>query len=317
MIDFNIMETTDLYDKFWIFAYERQKVFVKRLKEEKPPWTNDAIILKYKFTNTYRFLDRVSQYLIINIINSAKKYTNEDLFFRILLFKIFNKIETWEQLEKNFGDIKFSKYSFDAYDRVLLDLLEKGDCIYSAAYIMPSGTTSYGHTKKHQNNLRLIEQIMSDKPVEQLEKMTSLQDLYDFFLKFPTIGSFLAYQFAIDINYSDLCNFSEMDFIVAGPGAIRGIKKCFKGAEKKDYSKIITYVTLNQDREFAKRNIKFDYVNNRKLQLVDIQNIFCEIDKYSRQYSEYNSNNSRIKQKYKHQSRIVTNVMPVKWTKGV
>lgn len=45
------------------------------------------------------------------------------------------------------------------------------------------------------------------------------------------LGSFLAYQYTIDMNYSPYINFSENDFVKAGIGAIRGIKKCFYAME--------------------------------------------------------------------------------------
>lgn len=310
------MKTTDLYDEFWEFANERQSISIKRLRGETPPWTSDSTLQNYKFTNVYRFLDRVSQYLINKVIYTTTDISEEDIFFRILLFKIFNKIETWQHLENELGQITFSSYNFMQYDKILTKMIENGARIYSAAYIMPSGTTSYGYSRKHRNNLKLIEQIMNDNPISQLKKMESLEDLYMFFLGYPTIGNFLAYQYSIDVNYSNLCNFSEMDFVVAGPGAIRGINKCFKNVSKKDCGSIIKYVTINQEKEFKKRNIDFQYINNRKLQLIDIQNLFCEIDKYSRHMSSYNSTNSRIKQRFKQNPNPLTYVMPEKWNKG-
>ena len=53
--------------------------------------------LKHIITNVYRATDRVSQYLIRNVIyKNIKRYKPEDILLRILVFKIFNKIETWE-----------------------------------------------------------------------------------------------------------------------------------------------------------------------------------------------------------------------------
>lgn len=309
-------QTTDLYDKFWEFACERQSIAIKRLKGKNPPWTNDEILQKYKFTNAYRFLDRVSQFLISDVIKSESKLTEEDVFFRIILFKLFNKIETWQNLEKEIGPISYTDYDYKKYDKVLTNMLDKGLRIYSAAYIMPSGTSSFGNSRKHRNNLKLLEQIMNDKPIEKIRKMKTLEDLYLFFLNYPTIGNFLAFQYSIDINYSNLCDFSEMDFVVAGPGAIRGINKCFDNVSKKDYSSIIKTVAINQDYEFKKRNLDFQFINNRKLQLIDIQNLFCEIDKYSRQIEAYNTTNQRIKQKFKQNPSPVSCVIPSKWSKG-
>jgi hypothetical protein len=93
-----------IYDGYWRFAAARQSVFEKRLKNYSAPWTTDCVLKKYRFTNTYRACDRVSQYLIRNIIYSGN-YDEEDMIFRILLFKLFNKIDTWKLLENTIGDI--------------------------------------------------------------------------------------------------------------------------------------------------------------------------------------------------------------------
>ncbi|WP_367270243.1 nucleotide kinase domain-containing protein [uncultured Eubacterium sp.] len=87
------IKRTEVFDTYWKFAYERQKVFFKKIQGYDYPWTTDKVLQKYKFTNAYRASDRISQYLIKNIIYSFNNDT-EDLLFRILLFKIFNKIST-------------------------------------------------------------------------------------------------------------------------------------------------------------------------------------------------------------------------------
>ena len=52
-----------VYDLYWYFAFERQNIFLKKKNGEKPPWTDDPILQEYKFCNSYRVNDRVSQYL--------------------------------------------------------------------------------------------------------------------------------------------------------------------------------------------------------------------------------------------------------------
>src|SRR3990167_1629488 len=83
-----------VYDAYWYLAAERQNIFFKRLNDDFGPWTYDPILQKHKFTNAYRASDRVSQYLIKNVIYKGSQEPNE-VFFRIILFKLFNKIETW------------------------------------------------------------------------------------------------------------------------------------------------------------------------------------------------------------------------------
>jgi thymidylate kinase len=86
-----------VYDTYWRFAAERQDIFFRRWEGRKPPWTHDPILTEFKFTNVYRASDRVSQYLIQKVIYHGEQ-SEEEIFFRTILFKLFNKIETWELL---------------------------------------------------------------------------------------------------------------------------------------------------------------------------------------------------------------------------
>jgi hypothetical protein len=212
---------TAVFDTYWRFAAERQAIFFRRMEGHKGPWTEDSILKKYKFTNAYRALDRVSQYLIRNVIYDGDP-SCEEVFFRVILFKLFNKIETWEMLVNELGQISYSKYSFTKYDKILSEAMDRKQKIYSAAYIMPSGNTSFGFSRKHRNNLKLLEKMMGDRVFDFIAESSNMATAYDILRSYPTIGEFLAYQLVTDLNYSELCNFSEMEFVVLGPGAKSG-----------------------------------------------------------------------------------------------
>ncbi len=95
------MSATIVFDSYWKFAAERQRIYEKRLRGERPPWTADPILEKHKFTNAFRAADRVSQYLIRNVIYEPTASTHpEEVVFRILLFKLFNSIAAWEVLKE-------------------------------------------------------------------------------------------------------------------------------------------------------------------------------------------------------------------------
>lgn len=297
----NELKATPVYDAYWKFATARQDVFFERLHNKKFPWTEDPIICKYKFTNAYRASDRVSQYLIRNVIYSDEEFSPEDLCFRILFFKLFNKIETWEYMQKKLGIISLKNYKYDDYNKLLMQRLEEKERIYSAAYIMPSGKSCFGHEKKHQNNLKLLEYMMQSGLTLKIAGATNLKNLYEILLNYPTLGTFLAFQFAIDINYSELCDFDEMSFVVAGPGAKNGIQKCFGEIGKYSYEDIIRFMAEEQEAEFEKRNLEFHSLFGRRLQMIDCQNLFCETDKYARvAYPEMSGKDARkrIKQQY-------------------
>ena len=141
-------KTTEVFDSYWRFAAIRQDVFFNRLEGKPYPWSEDPIINHYKFTNVYRAADRVSQYLIKNVIyNPRLPNSPKEVLFRILLFKLFNKIETWELISLEIGDIIYEEYNFEKYNRILSEGIASGT-IYSAAYIMASGKIIFWTFKK-------------------------------------------------------------------------------------------------------------------------------------------------------------------------
>ncbi len=219
-----VLKTTPVFDTYWRFASERQEMFMRRVTGLTPPWTEDPILSAYRFTNAYRASDRVSQYLIRHVIYEGSQKP-EEVFFRTVLFKLFNRIGTWEALRAEMGALSWQEFTFDAYAQVLDRLLDDGQRIYSAAYIMPS--PAFGSPRKHRNHLRLVERMMADGAARRIAKTTSLREVFNLIRGYRSLGDFLAFQFAIDLNYSELTDFSEMEFVVAGPGARDGIRKCF------------------------------------------------------------------------------------------
>ena len=244
----------ETFDTYWRFATLRQEVFFNKINNAPPPWTNDSIISSYKFCNAYRASDRVSQYLIKNVIYDDNRSKNEEeVLFRILLFKIFNKIETWKYLEGKLGDyITISNFDFNLYSSILQEAMDSGYAIYTSAY-MSCASKEFGYDKKHQNHLTLIDKmVVKDNVITRIVKVKSLEEVFNIIQQYPLLGKFMAYQLAIDINYSEIINFDENSFTIAGPGAERGISKCFLNTGGKSYTDIIYWMTENQEREFQR-----------------------------------------------------------------
>jgi hypothetical protein len=310
-------KTTAVYDSYWKFAALRQEAFFNRVDNKPYPWTADPVISHHKFTNVYRASDRVSQYLIRNVIyNQDLPSTPREILFRILLFKLFNKIETWELLKSNFGHITYEDYNFKKYDDILSNTISSKKTIYSAAYIMPSGQSHFGFLRKHSNHLKLIELILNEDTVDRLMETKRMQQAFEILKGFPGFGDFLAYQLLIDINYSTIINFSESEFVIPGPGAKGGISKCFYDTGGLTDVEIIKYMTDKQEREFERLELPFKTLWTRKLQLIDCQNIFCEVDKYARvMHPEIkgNSDRVRIKQVFKANLEPIDFWFPPKW----
>lgn len=307
---------TPVYDSYWRFAAERHAMYERRLEDSEGPWTQDPILRSFRFTNTYRAADRVSQYLISQVqYGSGRSQAPAELFFRTLLFKIFNKIDTWELIEACLGPVSWQSVDLAAVDGVLEDAMLRGERIYSAAYIMPA--PSFGRARKHSNHLALLERMMHEGLPGRIERARTLAEVYELILAYPGLGPFLAFQYAIDLNYSSLLNFSEADFVVAGPGARDGIAKCFENGAQLPAEEVIAHMMDVQEREFSVRGLRFDGLFGRRLQLIDCQNIFCEISKYARvAHPDVSgvSNRTRIKQSYRRSpSPEPSPMFPPRW----
>lgn len=303
---------TAVFDTYWRFAAERQEVFFRRIHHASGPWTDDHILKEFKFTNTFRAADRVSQYLIRNVIYKGDQ-TFEEVFFRTILFKFFNRIGTWELLERELGDLSYSDFSIKSYDRVLSAAMAKGLRVYSAAYIMPTGGQ---RRPKHQMHLDLLKRMMEEELPAKIKSAKSMGQGFDLLISYPTIGNFLAYQFITDLNYSANLSFSEMEFTMPGPGALDGIRKCFSDLGGLSEPEIIKLMAERQHFEFDRLGLKFKDLWGRPLQLIDCQNIFCEVDKYSRvAHPEFTgkTGRTRIKQKFNPDLSTVEYWFPPKW----
>jgi hypothetical protein len=312
--------TTIVYDSYWRFAAERLAVYYRRLSNPEGPWTEDETLRTYRFTNAFRASDRVSQYLIREVqYRVDRPQTPTEVFFRTLLFKIFNRIDTWEHLEARLGHLSWKHTRLEDIEVVLDELLRHGHRIYSAAYIMPS--PNFGKTRKHSNHLMLIAKMMSDGLPAKIANSQSLRAAYELLLNYQGLGPFLAFQYAIDLNYSSIMHFDEGDYVVAGPGALDGISKCFSDGRSLDPVRVINLMVERQELEFGRRGLTFNGLFGRPLQPIDCQNIFCEIAKYARVvHPEIAgvSGRTRIKQRYQDDviRDVPTPMFPPKWNLG-
>ncbi len=298
-------------DAYWQFAADRHAMWLARVDgSESPP--DDPILRTYRFTNAYRVCDRVSQYLVREVQHRHDQSPSE-VVLRTLLFKLFNKIETWE-LICSAGVPSVSTFDPAALSALLGDAQRRGQAVYSAAYIVPP--VALCPSPKHRGHLALIARMLDDDLADRARRAGGLADLYRLLRCYPGIGPFLAFQLAIDLNYSSAVDFDEAEYVVAGPGALDGISKCLPGTPPSQAQRVIHEVCDRQEEEFAKRGIEFPGLFGRRLQPIDCQNLFCEISKYSRVAFPGvagSAGRTRIKQRYVPAGALPRPFFPPKW----
>jgi alpha-glutamyl/putrescinyl thymine pyrophosphorylase clade 1 len=307
------LEPTLVFDTYWRFAAARQALYCARLQGRADPWTDDPILRRHRFTNCYRAADRVSQFLISQVIYQGPQEPG-DVVFRTLLFKVFNRIPTWQRLEALLGEVSWQDYDYARYERVFAAAFQRGERLYSAAYVIPP--PRFGESRKHANHLRLLELMMSTGVAERVRSAGSLRGAFEVLRSYPAIGDFLAYQYAIDLNYSPVLAYDEMEFVVPGPGARDGIRKCFGRSADGIEADVIRYMADRQEEHLARLGLSFGGLRGRRLQLIDCQNLFCEVDKYARVAHpdvQGISGRTRIKQSFRPVAEPVPAWFPPKW----
>ncbi len=304
-----------VFDTYWYFASERQSIFHARGGGAEAPWTDDPVLGAYKFTNAYRASDRTSQFLIKRVIYN-EDHDWPSTLLRVLLFKVFNKTATWNLLEASLGPMSLNNFSSERINAVLDDAIASGTAIYSNAYIMPSGAASMRQARKHRMHIALLSDIVRGSVSADIQKANSMEQAYNIIRSVPSFGPFLAMQFLVDLNYTQFLNFSEMDFVVPGPGARDGIRKCFQSLGDYDETDVIRWVAERQELELSTRGLEFKTLWGRPLQLIDCQNLFCEVDKYARVAHpevEGRTGRTRIKQRFRAHAEQLTPWYPPKW----
>ena len=214
-----------------------------------------------KFTNIFRFLDRVSQGAVA--ISNATNIEPADHAAAIYLFRLFNNLDTWERFP-----YKYNATQHLADIQPWIDSeTANGRSVYGRAYLLSSAFP-------YRIYIEILQDLIESGVYATLLDSESLAEKYDALQAYKGFGEFLAYQFALDFSYYKV-NVEDYDsFVIPGVGAVRGASRIFDGLSKRKLGFVMSAIAheWKADFKFFGWNIKGN----------DIQNIFCEFDKYAR-----------------------------------
>ena len=249
-------------DLFFRTMYERQMIWKRRFLEGKPrPWTENAILANYKFTNVYRELDRSSQWQIRNILLD-KSLSLTNLVWKLMVYRFFNNPETFTFEPSEHRDLfnplsnaipasrwrngipDYEQYDEDEFADFIQGIRDAGMNPYTNAYLINSMATpgkprDYCYTRLvipslHKAIPRLMKTVLGAKKPEEIIR----------FLKtIPSVADFIAHEFYQDFTYIPrytdrrFMPFDQNDYTNVGPGASVGIRLIFpqlKGKAQKE-----------------------------------------------------------------------------------
>jgi len=265
----NILKT------FWYWLEERQNIYLKKEAGDPKPWTQDPILQEYKFTNVFRQQDRVT-------VELNKRYKKRDshatLFWKIILFRMFNLPETYDEL---FEVGMVNQWNERKAKRVLHKRKELGHKIFTGAYIISNA----GNTRPKidlvcealTNIWKHRESILAAIKIERsIEATTNILSQY------PMIGKFIGYEIATDLRWTPILNQAKDIYTWAnpGPGARRGCNRIWRSAYNDKAATIEQYMD-----EMRWLLAEAPRVDGKKLEMRDIEHSLCEFDKYMRVYN--------------------------------
>ena len=276
---------------FWYWMNERHSIYIKKcILKEKWPWTKDKILQTYKFTNVFRQLDRVS----LELANRKTDLEKDQLFFNIILFRMFNWPPTYDILSES--GLTYWWNEAKAIE-VLTDYKLQGNKVFTGAYIITGGGLSNKGESKVQFVCRALTKFWKDrKKLEQtINFHNSLELAVGFLTPYPCVGKFIAYEIVTDLRWTSILNNAGDIYTWAnpGPGAKRGLNRIFGRplAFRQSDAKFVTEMRLllsmtnaqiTDEIEMRSNKPKLKALFKESLEMRDIEHSLCEFDKYMR-----------------------------------
>lgn len=207
------------------------------------------------------------------------------------MFDVFTKIETWQGLVGKIGIPEWSTYNRKRYENALASVRE-GATLYTGSFQKPS--PRLGFANNFTNHLVMVEQFMEQNLVTVLSESATLEDVFVFITGFNGLGDFNGFQLLLNLTYiPDLIKAPLDDFVVAGRGAVAGLKRCFSPPpHKSDQVALMRLMHTEQAAHFARLELYFAPIlcgdssdlktRPYRLGLVDIEHSLCELEKYMR-----------------------------------
>jgi len=204
--------------KFFETAFERQIIYAQKELGCPKPWTNDSQFNTWYFCNVFRKQDKVTKWIIKNIIENYA--LDDNLWKKIILARRISKIEPMQALlsVNGFDDLAQGQKFLHQY-------AESGLPISTNAFVIGIPDPTLG-TNKIDYTFNLIDFYEEQGLPLLLDDSDSVQEVTEWLQCAPNMGGFMSYEVATDFTYVDRYLHGASDLLTwanPGPGCLRGI----------------------------------------------------------------------------------------------
>jgi alpha-glutamyl/putrescinyl thymine pyrophosphorylase clade 1 len=256
---------------------------LRREAGEPRPWTKDAILSVYKFTNVYREHDRVTRWMAKNVREPLAD--DQTLVHACIAFRWFNRIKTGEAIFKGEPGYLIPWFRYIRNGRIselkeaIIYKCDSGPYV-TGAYIIktPAGMN------KLDGVLSIIDSAMP-KAVAIQKSPGSLEQAYNILLTAPYMGTFTAAQVIADLKYTPRYRDAKdwYTFVHSGPGSRAGLNLLLGRPRIAPWKEGDWVAKIQEMREaltpkFVEQGWEIPHAQ-------DVQNNLCEFSKYIRGFS--------------------------------
>ena len=256
-------------ETFVYWVKERLNIFYNRQAGDPKPWTQDTILQGYRFCNVHREHDTVTKWIKNNW---RDKYPDSAWMpLAMVVARTVNWPETLAEIGFPTGNIPL--WMEDARAKMKARRA-KGDKVWTGAYLVSTNGNPMDKIDYIIDKVWLPFYINTLYP----RKEESLQNYWNFLRTFDGLGSFMAAQIVCDLKYTKALKDAPdwWRWAALGPGSIRGINR---------YLDRPVNSPLKQDEGLSVINKAQGVIQLElgvQLHAQDVQNCFCEYDKYLR-----------------------------------
>ena len=263
------------------YIQERDRVTQLRIDSKE---SDNEYFKHHPSTQNRRYMDRESQYFI----RARNEYSGDNPITDALFHLIFRKYTTYTSVKSHFGDCPGNILSDGYVEEITTFICDEISTPFTGAYLVPH------RNKNFKTKVGGWLDIFRLFDFEEIQKIKTAEDTYHCLRKLPGLGAFLAMQFTAELGWLNETLYGGNEFVVPGNGAERGLNKL--GVPK------------SYQPDAIKELVKLNLLGGspwKPLTLMDIQNTFCEFDKYTRYYGGHdNGGRSNQKRKRKAKDRL-------------
>jgi len=284
---------------FYYWIDERHSIYCKRKQGAPAPWTDDAILQHWKFTNVFRELDRTTQWMRANWTGPHLARPWPEILFNVALFRYFGSSDffcphaggTREWSGSAALPVRFSWVALADWNPAMLidaarTALNAKMTVFTGAYVV----SNFGKSEPKEAviaNYVLQPLAMAAERIAKLCTQGSLQVTFDALRQLYGFGGngFMAYEVVSDLRWTPLLTdpIDEHTWANAGPGAQRGLNRIWG----RPLNAPVRPPQANLEMRELLRRLPLNvgghvFAGKHKPAMREIEHSLCEFDKYMR-----------------------------------